>query len=336
MKKSLVKTTLTPAEKTRLESLPKPPPLPKISEAEKTKAQIYAHAATVFMAKALLHKSDPVKYPMDMPAGSMEKRSMDFVNTLSATQLQRATDKLKATLADDAQKTKVFGKYKTMDYTKASTTAQLEKASDAPHFSKYTPPNTHSAPPYTRIELDLNGIYCIEKTDAPPSEGWDQIIVGGLVGGLKNEVYPGSPLYAGNFGPGDYVSGTYYFGSANLHPEISFPKTFYAYFLVIEYDGVQIEQDVANMVTQLQNLANQLSGVGYAEAFFHNYVEAALENYGNMYFWDRYLNVTPIPVVLNDLNAFGSDKISDYLNSGDIYGWGGRYQIFYSWKMLKD
>ncbi|MEO7983487.1 MAG: hypothetical protein ABI688_05330, partial [Bacteroidota bacterium] len=153
MNKFLVKTTLTPAEKARLEALPKPPALPKISAAEKTKAQNYAHAATVFLAKALLYKSDPAKYPVDAPAGSMEKRSLDFVNTLSAGQLQRATDKLKATLADDAQKTKAFGKYKTMDFTKASTTAQLEKTSDAPHFSKWTPPNTHSAPPYTRIEL---------------------------------------------------------------------------------------------------------------------------------------------------------------------------------------
>ncbi len=328
----LVKKTLTASEKTKLASLPKAPAIPKSSAAQISLAENYANAITVFTAKALLHKSDPAKYPMDAPAGSMEKRSMDFVNTLTAAQLKRVTDRLKATLAEPAKKAKLFGKYRNLDLGMASTTGELKKMDDKLVFSKT--PDVKMPPPYTRIEFFLTGVYCIQKTTS--SEDLDQIIVSGLLSGLNNEVYPGKALLVGNYASGLYATGALTLGYANLHPTETFPKTFYSYLLVIEYDGINIDQDAANLASQMESLANQLSGLEAQEAFYHNYVRFRLANAGEMGFWDDCLNVKEVPVVLANLNAFGSDKVSDELNTGDIYGWGAQYQITYKWRLIKD
>jgi len=348
------KSAITPEQAKELDAVAvRDNPLSKLTVAEKNAAKDKAQALTTYVVKAVLHRTDPAKYPADEKENSPQAFAINAVKDVSAYTFNKMRDRVSGLMANPTKRAAILGKFKDIDFTKKSIHADIKKimpaefhpsiavkdkdaASLQPHQEnnfigvERSATSDKNTPVFNKLDLVLRAIHCVDETN-PESPGDDDIIIGGIIIGCSGNVAKARSIVSCHFDDGGYCNhGAIPFGTYNLNSTSNYPKTFYAIIQLIEADSD--EQEVAQALSEIMGIAAAaLAGTPYGAALAA--VAAAVEVFSGLFFDDDAFY--PYGVVLNlpSPSQFGSDGRSNNWATQNISDHGGTYRVGFYWQL---
>ncbi len=358
LSQKIEKSKITPAELKEWENTPASENyLLKISAAEKVRAKDEAQALAAFALKAMMHKIDPSVYPIDDKEGSIEKIALDAFDKLSPATFNKAKARTLAMWGDPHKKTKLLGKFSTLDFKKKSIAPDIKrisniefrpvqkKASDVSLLNTEMPELSFSQtkgpspdnyklekPAFNRLDLVLRKVHCVDETD-PESPGDDDMVIGGLLVGASGNTNSANSLASGHYDDGDVTNhGAYPFGTYSLNTTSGYPKVFYCVLQLIEVDTD--EADAARALTDVMKLVGTLvSSVNPAVGALVVAVAEAVQIFTGWLIDDDPFYPFGITLNLNNANKFGADGRSSNWHTGNISDHDGTYRIGFYWQL---
>lgn len=352
------KSKITPVELKEWDNTPASENfLSKISTTDKAKAKDEAQALAAFVLKAMLHRIDSAVYPIDDKEGSVEKIALDGIDKLSPATFKKAKERTLVMWGDPHKKTKLLGKFSTLDFKKKSIAPDikrisniefrpvLKKTSDVTllnteipelSFSQTKGPSADNykleKPAFNRLDLVLRKVHCVDETD-PESPGDDDMVIGGLLVGASGNTNSANSLASGHYDDGDVTNhGAYPFGTYSLNTTPSYPKVFYCILQLIEVDTD--EADAARALTDVMKLVGTLvSSVNPAIGALVVAVAEAVQIFTGWLIDDDPFYPFGITLNLNNANKFGADGRSSNWHTGNISDHDGIYRIGFYWQL---
>ncbi len=204
-----------------------------LSPAAKAKAADRGHAMSALILKAILHRTDPTKYPVDLQANSLEKNIQAAVDKISPAIFDTISVKAKLTLTDPKKKATVLGKLKDLDFhevslvpaIKVKTKLELKAVTSVPDLT--TQKNV-----FNRVDINIRSVDCIARTTM--ADPFDQTVLSGLLIGASGNTNDANSIIGCEMIDGlscDY--GGYRFGTYSMNTTAGFPKSFYCIFVLI-------------------------------------------------------------------------------------------------------
>ena len=330
--------------------------LSKISAAEKSKAKEEAQAIAAYVLKAMLHRIDPATYPIDDKAGSIEKIALDAIDKFSPSTMSKAKARTLVMWGDPHKKTKLLGKFATLDFKKkviapdikriskiefrpvlknlndgafvypAQSTIQLggAKGPSANYISD-------NLPVFNKLDLVLRKVHCADETN--PEGGDDDMVIGGLLIGASGNTNSANSFASGHYDDGDITNhGAYPFGTYNLNSTSGYPKVFYCILQLIEVDTDEAE--AAEALTDVMKLVGTLvSTVNPAIGALVVAVAEAVQIFTSWLIDDDPFYPYGVTLNLNSQNKFGADGRSSNWHTGNISDHGGTYRVGFYWQL---
>lgn len=324
--------------------------LTKIPAGEKAKANDYARGILTYTIKAVLHSSDPAKYPIDEGEKSPQSIVLASLKKVSPATLTKMKNQANILLSDATKRSAILGKFKDIDFTKKSIDKDIQKItpikpSNRPVINTndgtslqlikndYSIQHTGSTDVYnkkafTKMDFVLRAIHCIDETS--PESGDDDIIIGGLKIGCSGNTAAGKSVVSCHFDNGDYCNhGAMPLGGYNLNACTGYPKTFYFIIQLIEVDSD--EGEAANALMDIMEIAAGMLGPsGYGEAVA--YIAANIEALSGWLFEDDAFPPYGIVQTLTNDNNWSPSGRSANMRTGNIYGLNGKYRMGYYWQ----
>lgn len=309
----------------------------QLSARERAQADTIATQAAALCLKALLHRIDPARYPINPDPSSLEARAAACAATLPALGLARIAIGLKALTRQPTALRRLLGEQgpALADLRAAGVDARLGLRAPAATLPKLQAPTRsvratpRSATSYTRCHLLLRAIHCVRETQ--PS-GWDEMIFGGLRIGASGNVAVIRSFDAGDFRTGTYASyGELFLGQYSLRTTPGYPKSLYAIFQLVESDS-----NDAAVARELTNALSSLAGIVvgfFATAAAGAAASATISLLGNFIaamIDEDVMRPYGIRLTMNNQNPFGG-PIGPKQHTGNITGHGGAYRIGYRW-----
>lgn len=204
---------------------------------------------TAYLYKAVLHRSDKKKYPINNN-DKMEKRMAEIVAGMPEKAYQHASDTVQLIVSDKSKLSNSLGKYSEVVFANSSLGDQLRAKGATLEFKESATMPTQIKDE-RRIDVLVDGVYCVDETN--PESGTDRIVMNAAFAwGSTAKI--GNGFYCGRFNDGAYGSyGGYELGSLKYSMTGDFPRTWYALFMLVEAN--QNETDaVRNLESALQSL----------------------------------------------------------------------------------
>lgn len=331
-------------------------PLLKYSKAEIEDGKIKAQAIAAYVLKAMLHRIDPVVYPIDDKPGSIEKIALDAIDKFSPSTLSRAKIRTTALLMDPQKKLNLLGKFKDLDFKKKFIKADIMKISKLDFKPIIKPVNegaslntnqpsiqtfsaggpfanyeNNSLPVFNKLDLVLRKVHCVDETN--PESGDDDMVIGGLLVGASGNTNSANSFASGHYDDGDMTNhGAYPFGTYSLNTTPGYPKVFYCILQLIEVDTD--EADAAKALTDVMKLVGTMvSTVNPAIGALVVAVAQAVEIFTGWLIDDDPFHPYGVTLNLNSPNKFGSDGRSNKWHTGNISDHGGTYRVGFYWQL---
>jgi len=319
----------------------------KLTPAQKAKAADRGHAMAALILKAILHRTDPKKYPMDVTTASVEKNIWQAVEKLSPAIFDSISKKAKQTLADPVKKNGLLGKYNDLNFQEVSLLAKIKMKSgiEFKPVGGIGPVSKNNNMPaidaYDKIDIEIKSVDCIARTTL--ANPYDFMILTGLLVGAS-----GNTNDANSVGTCQLIDGltcdfnNHRFGSYSLNTVSGFPKTFYC-ILVLVRSG---REDQSVTTEYFDNIMSMISpAVVSPEDGMDGMVASVIEciNYfsDEWFSEDRPLIPYAVKFQLNNLSmastnngASGDFQTGDILEFGNPQRW-GKYRINYLWRLRK-
>lgn len=309
-------------------------PLSSLSSAEQLKAQRIADATNALLLKVLLNRKDPAAYPLSKDPDSLERRAASALAKVTVPDIKL----LNKALADPARLKQGLGSLSGVDLKAELTPSKLNAPvgvmkKGIPDVEKVDTP-LPKATTYNRLQLILRHLYCEDETN--PEAAQDHMILGGLIVGASGNVKIVPSVFSGIFNDGACMDfGEHLLGTYSLSATSSYPKTFYAIFMLIESNRDDTEATLA-LTAALKAIAT-MAVTSFGGATVETLVQALVSTIGGllaMFVDDDIFSPHAVSLTLSNLNQFGG-AMSDYRRTGGIVGHGGRYSIGYQWKLVR-
>lgn len=328
----------------------------KTSTAEKATAKDEAQALAAFVLKAMLYRIDPSVYPIDDKEGSLEKIALDAIDKLSSSTFNKAKARTLVMWGDPHKKSKLLGKFSTLDFKKKSISPDIKRISniefrpvlkksneisllnDTKPESSYGNLKGPSAdqyylekPAFNKLDLVLRKVHCVDETN--PESGDDDMVIGGLLVGASGNTNSANSFASGHYDDGDMTNhGAYPFGTFSLNTTPGYPKVFYCILQLIEVDTD--EADAAKALTDVMILVGTLvSSVNPAVGALVVAVAEAVQIFTGWLIDDDPFYPFGITLNLNSSNKFGADGRSGNWHTGNISDHGGTYRLGFYWQL---
>lgn len=308
-------------------------PLAALSPAEQRKAQQIASATTALILKALLNRKDPAAYPISKDPNSLERQAASALAKVTAPDLKL----LDKAMADATWVKQGLGSLSAVDLKTELTTSKLNIPAGVMKkgtldVEKVDPPKF--AGTYNRLQLILRHLYCEDETN--PESGQDHMILGGIIVGASGNVKVVPSVFSGIFNDGACMDfGEYALGTYSLSATSSYPKTFYAIFVLMESDRDDTEATLA-LTAALKSVAT-MAVTSFGGATVETLVQGLVGTIAGLltiFVDDDVFQPQAVSLTLNNLNQFGGQN-SGYHRTGNINGHGGAYSIGYHWKLVR-
>jgi hypothetical protein len=319
----------------------------KLSPAQKAKAADRGQAMAALILKAILHRSDPAKYPMDVTTASVEKNIWQAVERMTPSMFDTISVKAKQTLDDPAKKAALLGKYNDLNFQESSLLGKIKMKSgieftataDVNQVTKLK--DLKAVDTYDKVDIELKSIDCIARTTH--ADPYDRLVLTGLLLGASGNTNDANSLAGCEMVDGlTCPLGGHRFGTYSLNTTPGFPKTFYAIFVLISSKRPDLNQS-KNIFDVIMSLISPAS-VSPAQSM-DEMVVAVTECINN--FYDVY-TLSDFPMIpyavkfqLNNINmsSVNNGATSD-LQTGDILEFGnpqrwGKYRITFNWRLRK-
>ncbi len=326
----------------------------KLSAKEKADAKEKGKIIAAYFLKAVLNKMDPASYPVDAAADSPEKITADIVKKLPADVFKKISEKAVKLTSDPTKRSKLLGKFKDVDFKKASITSDIKKLTTvtikpvAKKQNEKTDGNVKSretissltgvgggiadietiVPKYNGLDLVLRAIDCVDETN--PEGGSDDMVVGGLLIGASGNTNNANGFDAGDFDDGTYRNyGSYPFGTYSLNTTSGYPKVFYCVLMLIESDSddEELAKDLNAVMGTIGTIVASFWGLGEFVAAAAEAVDAII----GIFISDDPFYPYGITLKLNSSDQFGSDGTSENKRTANITDHGGTYRVGYKW-----
>ena len=311
----------------------------------KTKAKERGQAMAALILKAILHRADPVHYPMDIETPSVEKNIWQVVQNIHPSLFDTIAVKAKETIGNPVKKANLLGKFDKIDLKK-STIWPAISAGSGPKFTlvKDRPKLEQSQQTtggYDKVDIEVNSIDCIARTTL--ANPYDRIILTGLLIGASGNTNDANSMVTCEMIDGiTCTMGDYKFGSYSLHTTPAFPKTFYCVFVLVRSgrEEPMITRNLFDIIMSLISAASVSPAMDMEEMTAA--VTSCMNEFSDNWLWDdRPLIPYPVKFTLNSvIMANGSDGATDEFQTGDILEYGnpqrwGKYRISYRWRIGK-
>jgi hypothetical protein len=314
-----------------------------LSAAQKTKAKDRGDAMTAIILKAILHRADPVKYPMDVQTESVEKSVWKIVEKIPVNIFDSISIKAKATFSDASKKTGLLGKFKDLNFQDASILEAIKVKSNVDFYKKPVIESVKDQPKAqqvnnSKIDINIRSVDCIARTTLANPYDW-MVLSGLLVGASGNTNDANSVVTCELIDGLSCDMGGYRFGTYSLGATSTYPKSFYCIFLLVrsarEDQSVtrNIIDAIMSLITpEMINMEDGLDGMAAA-------VTQCLSNFGgSSIYGDRPLRPYGVKFEMNNagMSSMNNGATSDF-QTGDIHeiGWPdrwGNYRIRYFWQ----
>jgi len=330
-------------------------PLAKLSAAEKEEGKQKAQAAAALVYKAILHRTDPAKYPIDDKEDSPETVAMKAVNALSEPIFNKIKTRAFNIDKDAVKRASILGKYKDIDFRKKAIFPEVKKIGNL-NYRKIAEENDGDASfaeplqetittgvggggidatpaRYNRMDLVLRALHCVDETN-PESPGDDDMVIGGVIIGCSGNVRAARSAVTCHFDDDDYCNmGAYLFGTYNLNSCSGYPKTFYAILELIEVDTD--EREAADALNEVMKIVAATVGTiaGPVWGAVAAAIAQAMEIFTNWLIDDDPFHPFGVTTTLNSENAFGSDGRSNNWHTGNISDHGGTYRAGFYYQL---
>lgn len=330
----------------------------KTTAAEKKEGKDIAQAFAAYVLKAILHRTDPGAYPIDNNSNSMEKITLDAVSKFSVSTMNKAKVKATELMANPQKKSAILGRFKDLNFKKASITPDIKKMIKLParpavgkmddatlvnpfpeiYFVGTSGPSNNNSisidnepAVFNKLDLVLRKVHCVDETD--PESGDDDMVIGGLLIGASGNKKSANSLASCHFDDGEVCNhGAYPFGTYSLNTTSGYPKVFYCIIQLIEVDTD--EADAAKALTDVMTLVGTLvSTVNPAIGAIIVAVAQAVEIFTGWLIDDDPFYPYGIQLNLSSQTAFGSDGRSSDWHTGNISDHGGTYRLGFYWQL---
>ncbi len=321
-----VKSKLT-AQELKLLNTEKQAPKPVITAAQKQTAKENAHAAAVFLSRAILHKKNPVLNPIDLN-NEAEKRALDAVNKLPSSLVTKASANLTSIMANTNKKAAVFGKFKGVDLQNRILTTFMK--SKGWSLSVNTRPLVQMVGE-NKIRLILRNIVCVDECD--PEEGSDQMIISGVLVGPGENVRLANPLASCAFEGGESCDhGNYLLGGFPVRPTSTYPQSYYCIVVLAKTEDLDLQAQTAELNAALQSIIASTFNTSSNPGDIASGLEFAINIMMSIYTNDKVFPAELLHLTMSNANTLGSDNQSDEVFTGNIADHGGTYKFKYFWK----
>ena len=149
--------------------------LAKIPAIEKEKANDYARGIVAYTVKAILHRSDPVKYPIDEAEKSPQAMVLASLKKVSPATINKMKAQANLLLSDAVKRSAILGKFKAIDFTKKSIDKDIQKIIPIKSSNWQIINNNND---FANFQIVLKGLRCLDATDLLGTD--DEMIIGGL------------------------------------------------------------------------------------------------------------------------------------------------------------
>ncbi len=318
-----------------------------LSPAAKAKAADRGHAMTALILKAILHRVDPAKYPVNLQPNSVEMNIQAAVNKLSPAIFDSISAKAKLTMDNPAKKENVLGKFKNLNFQEASLLPNIKKQSGL-EFKAVTPDieiidqnKFQLANSFTKVDINISNVDCIARTSM--ADPYDYTVLTGLlIGASGNTNNANSIIGCGMIDGLTCDFNGYRFGTYSMNTTAGFPKTFYCIFVLI----TSMRDDVADTRDYFDAMMSMISSAAVSPDDGLDGMVAAVTNCMNDLIaeWiheDRPLIPYAVKLQVDNANAaMVNNSIIKYIQTGDILEFGnpiryGKYRIKFFWQMRK-
>lgn len=307
--------------------------LDKTSSSQKQQAKEKAQLLTTYLYKAVLHRSDKTKYPIDNN-NKLEKRIAELVADVPEKNYQNANEKIQAALTDASKKQNDLGKYADVVFAGKTLAEQFRAKGEQLQVVKIKKPEMKLAETAT-VNVLAHLVYCEDETN--PETGDDDIILGGLFVSADNKAN-GNALYCGGFNDGDYAAlNDFKIAEAEYSRKENFPQTFYGLLTLMnaradENSAVNSLEDVYAIVVGMLEAEDSQMGENVL-SMIASCVEAFTSLFLNSYdllnpFGIKLEVRSANDIYINDSKVlFINGNLSDTWGTGNIHGHGGTYKI---------
>lgn len=317
---------------------------------ERSHAEAASGASTALMLKGMLHRLDPKTYAAPAQADTPEAAAIAAVRDIDDKAFARMTPRLRALADDQPRLSRLLAPAgRNIDLKHPSLGLKLARPiagvaglkrvdvgntdhEDAPAAMPKVVVRSGSAAKYSRMDLVLRAVHCVDETN-PEGGGSDDIVLGGVLVGASGNTKVVQSRFIGNFEDGTYVSlGELPFGQFSLRTTNGYPKTMYCILQLVESD--QDDADAARELTRALSTITSMvvSTIGSPAA---GAIAGAIVNtvggLVSLFISDDAFPPYGIRARLQSENQFGSDGDSGQLRTGNIVGHGGAYRIGYRW-----
>jgi hypothetical protein len=321
-----VKATLS-APELKLLSAEKPAPKPVITAAQKQAAKENAQASAVFLTRAILHKKNPERYPLDLK-NEAEKKAFEAVNKLPSSLLERASSNLVKIIADPKKKIALFGKFQGVDFSMNVVSSYMKN--NGWTLSVNTRPPLKLAGE-DRFRFIFRKLVCVNECD--PEDGSDQMIVGGVLVGPGENVRLANSLVSCALESGESCDhNDYFFGGFPLSPASSYPQSFYCIVVLAKTEDADLQAQTAELNAALQSVVASTYNTSSNPGDIANGLEFSLNIMMSIYTNEKVFSAETLYFTMSNANSLGSDNQSDEFTTGNIEDHGGRYKFKYLWK----
>ncbi|MEO5947135.1 MAG: hypothetical protein ABIP79_10005 [Chitinophagaceae bacterium] len=331
--------------------------LSKISVAERSKTNDEAHAIAAYVLKAMLHRIDPLTYPIDDKPGSVEKIALEAIDKFSPSTLKKAKARTNILMANVQKKSKLLGKLKDLDFKKKLITPEIKRISKIEFkpvirtvqdgaFLNTDQSNVqfigvggsssgnyenNNVPVFNKLDLVLRKVHCVDETE--PEGGDDDMVIGGLLVGASGNTNSANSFASGHYDDGEVTNhGSYPFGTYSLKSTSGYPKVFYCILQLIEVDTD--EADAAKVLTDVMTLVGAM--VSTVNPVIGGLVVAVAQVVQIFTSWlidDDPFYPYGVSLNLNSPNIFGADGRSSDWHTGNISDHGGTYRAGFYWQL---
>lgn len=314
-----------------------------LSAAEREDAEAGAAAATALMLKAMLHRTEPERYPLPDDADSPEAAAVTALEKIDDRSFARMAPRLRALARDEARLSRLFAplgrdvdlKRPSLGLVRLRPAARLDKirrvsigsVEEAPAASPPTVVARRNAK-YTRMDFVLRAVHCRRETSGG---GADEIVLGAVLVGASGNTKVVPAQYIGDFDDGTYLStGNLPLGQFSLRTTDGYPKTMYCIVQLVESDGDDAE--VAQALTEALSAIATIAVSAVASPTAGKIAGALVSTIGafiGIFISDDTFVPYGIMMRLDSEDEYGADGVSGKLRTDDIRGHGGAYRIGY-------
>jgi hypothetical protein len=305
--------------------------------------------ANALVLNALLHRFDPVAYPVGATASALEKAAVKHVAGLSPKTFSRLLPGIARVLGDARSRKRYLRHLADIELNKADVSRRIAKGLKGKQVDLRvaTLPRgeilaraTAGTLNWTELHLQVRAIHCVDETN--PEIGSDDMVLGGALIGASGNVASARSFVAGEFDDGTRISyGLKLFGVYNLKAKKDYPKTYYAVFQLVESDSD--DKEVAEGLTKTVSfIASVVVGalatpaVGAVAAAVVDAIGAFIGMFiSDDHFppWSAWVRQDGPTKFKTNGGVTWDGPESPNLRTEDIVGHGGRYRIGYRWAM---